>query len=129
MQPEISDLQPRISDLQPKICDPQPKICDLQPKICDLQHRICDPSPGSPIDDPISPIDDPRCPIDAPGSIGIDDAFGVGILRCISSSTAGTANGGSSPGLSRTDAERDTLAFIAKMPAWKNHPRVTARRA
>lgn len=31
------------------------------------------------------------------------------------------------PGLSRDDAERDTLAFMAKMPAWKNHPKVTAR--
>ena len=24
-----------------------------------------------------------------------------------------------------TDAERDTLAFMAKMPAWKDHPSVT----
>jgi hypothetical protein len=30
------------------------------------------------------------------------------------------------PGLSRAQAERDTLAFMAMMPAWKNHPRVTA---
>jgi hypothetical protein len=30
------------------------------------------------------------------------------------------------PGLSRAQAERDTLAFMARMPAWKNHPRVTA---
>jgi hypothetical protein len=28
------------------------------------------------------------------------------------------------PGLSRAAAEKDTLAFMAKMPAWKNHPRV-----
>jgi hypothetical protein len=28
------------------------------------------------------------------------------------------------PGLSRGAAEQDTLAFMAKMPAWKNHPRV-----
>ncbi len=27
-------------------------------------------------------------------------------------------------GLSREQAERDTLAFMAKMPAWKHHPRV-----
>ena len=30
------------------------------------------------------------------------------------------------PGLSRAQAERDTLALMARMPAWKNHPRVTA---
>jgi hypothetical protein len=30
------------------------------------------------------------------------------------------------PGLSRSDAERDTLAFMAKMPAWKDHPRELA---
>ena len=30
------------------------------------------------------------------------------------------------PGLSQADAERDTLAFMAKMPAWKDHPRVTS---
>ena len=30
------------------------------------------------------------------------------------------------PGLSRAQAETDTLAFMARMPAWKNHPRVTA---
>lgn len=30
------------------------------------------------------------------------------------------------PGLSRAHAERDTLAFMATMPAWKNHPRVRA---
>jgi hypothetical protein len=29
------------------------------------------------------------------------------------------------PGLSRELAERDTLAFMAKMPAWKHHPRVS----
>ncbi len=28
------------------------------------------------------------------------------------------------PGLTRLDAERDTLAFMAKMPAWKHHPRL-----
>jgi hypothetical protein len=28
------------------------------------------------------------------------------------------------PGLTRAQAERDTLAFMAKMPAWRNHPRV-----
>lgn len=28
------------------------------------------------------------------------------------------------PTLSRAQAERDTLAFMAKMPAWKDHPRV-----
>jgi hypothetical protein len=28
------------------------------------------------------------------------------------------------PALTREQAERDTLAFMAKMPAWKNHPRV-----
>ena len=33
------------------------------------------------------------------------------------------------PGLSRADAERETLAFMAKMPAWKDHPRVAAARA
>ena len=30
------------------------------------------------------------------------------------------------PGLSRAEAERDTFAFMAKMPAWKDHPRVVA---
>jgi hypothetical protein len=30
------------------------------------------------------------------------------------------------PGLSRAQAERDTFAFMAKMPAWKDHPRVVA---
>jgi hypothetical protein len=29
------------------------------------------------------------------------------------------------PGLARQSAERETLAFMAKMPAWKDHPRVT----
>jgi hypothetical protein len=33
------------------------------------------------------------------------------------------------PGLSRAEAERDTLAFMAKMPAWKDHPRVVAQKA
>ncbi len=32
------------------------------------------------------------------------------------------------PGLSRADAERDTYAFMSKMPAWKDHPRVVAHR-
>lgn len=30
------------------------------------------------------------------------------------------------PGLSREQAERDTFAFMGKMPAWKDHPRVVA---
>jgi hypothetical protein len=30
------------------------------------------------------------------------------------------------PGLSHADAERDTPAFMTEMPAWKNHPRVSA---
>jgi hypothetical protein len=30
------------------------------------------------------------------------------------------------PDLSRESAERDTLAFMAKMPAWKDHPKVVA---
>ena len=30
------------------------------------------------------------------------------------------------PGLTRAAAERETLAFMAKMPAWKEHPRVLA---
>jgi hypothetical protein len=30
------------------------------------------------------------------------------------------------PGLSRAQAERDTYAFMSKMPAWKNHPQVLA---
>jgi hypothetical protein len=29
------------------------------------------------------------------------------------------------PGLTREVAERDTLAFMAKMPAWKHHPGVS----
>jgi hypothetical protein len=29
------------------------------------------------------------------------------------------------PGLTREIAEHQTLAFMAKMPAWKNHPRVS----
>lgn len=32
------------------------------------------------------------------------------------------------PGLSRPEAERDTLAFMSKMPAWKDHPKVVAAR-
>jgi len=32
------------------------------------------------------------------------------------------------PGLSRDQAERETLAFMARMPAWRNHPRVLAAR-
>jgi hypothetical protein len=28
--------------------------------------------------------------------------------------------------LSRTKAEEDTLAYMATMPAWRNHPRVKA---
>ncbi len=31
------------------------------------------------------------------------------------------------PGLSRMDAERETLAFMATMPAWRDHPQVRAR--
>ena len=30
------------------------------------------------------------------------------------------------PGLSRNQAEADTLVFMAEMPAWKNHPKVLA---
>ena len=30
------------------------------------------------------------------------------------------------PGLARDQAERDTLAFMSKMPAWKSHPKVVA---
>lgn len=33
------------------------------------------------------------------------------------------------PGLARADAERETLAFMARMPAWKDHPRVRAAAA
>jgi hypothetical protein len=32
------------------------------------------------------------------------------------------------PGLSRAQAERDTYAFMATMPAWRDHPRVRAGR-
>jgi hypothetical protein len=32
------------------------------------------------------------------------------------------------PNASRADLEAATLAFMAKMPAWKDHPRVTASR-
>lgn len=28
------------------------------------------------------------------------------------------------PGIERSDAEAATLAYMANMPAWKNHPRV-----
>jgi hypothetical protein len=28
--------------------------------------------------------------------------------------------------MSRAQAERDTFAFMARMPAWKDHPRVVA---
>lgn len=31
------------------------------------------------------------------------------------------------PSMSRADAERKTLEFMATMPAWKNHPELTAR--
>jgi predicted amidophosphoribosyltransferase len=31
------------------------------------------------------------------------------------------------PGVTRQQAEQDTLAFMRKMPAWQNHPRVAAR--
>jgi hypothetical protein len=31
------------------------------------------------------------------------------------------------PGISRAEAEKKTLAYMAKMPAWKNHPRVHQR--
>ena len=30
------------------------------------------------------------------------------------------------PGTARAQAERETLAFMSKMPAWKDHPRVVA---
>jgi hypothetical protein len=30
------------------------------------------------------------------------------------------------PGKSREAVERETLAFMARMPAWKDHPRVRA---
>jgi len=30
------------------------------------------------------------------------------------------------PGMTRERAERDTFAFMGKMPAWKDHPRVVA---
>jgi hypothetical protein len=32
------------------------------------------------------------------------------------------------PAATRADLETATLAFMATMPAWKDHPRVTARR-
>jgi hypothetical protein len=31
-----------------------------------------------------------------------------------------------SPGKSRETLERETLAFLSRMPAWKDHPRVRA---
>lgn len=31
------------------------------------------------------------------------------------------------PALPREQAERDTLAYMARMPAWADHPRVRAR--
>ncbi len=31
------------------------------------------------------------------------------------------------PGMSRADAEQETLEFMAKMPAWKDHPELKAR--
>ena len=31
------------------------------------------------------------------------------------------------PGLVRVQAERETLAYMSKMPAWRDHPRVRAR--
>ena len=30
------------------------------------------------------------------------------------------------PALTREQAERDTLAYMARMPAWREHPRVRA---
>jgi hypothetical protein len=32
------------------------------------------------------------------------------------------------PGTSRAQAECDTLEFMAKMPAWKDHPKVARQR-
>jgi hypothetical protein len=31
------------------------------------------------------------------------------------------------PALDRGTAEKETLQYMAKMPAWKNHPRIKAR--
>ncbi|HZS41243.1 MAG TPA: hypothetical protein VFF06_30650 [Polyangia bacterium] len=31
------------------------------------------------------------------------------------------------PGASRAAVERETLEYLAKMPAWKDHPRVKSR--
>ncbi|HTA94292.1 MAG TPA: hypothetical protein VK745_32150 [Polyangiaceae bacterium] len=31
------------------------------------------------------------------------------------------------PKLARAQAERETLEYMAKMPAWRDHPRVAAR--
>jgi hypothetical protein len=33
------------------------------------------------------------------------------------------------PGLSRAQAERETIQFMAQMPAWRDHPRVLERLA
>ena len=33
------------------------------------------------------------------------------------------------PGLDRARAEEETLAYMARMPAWKEHPRVKKSRA
>ncbi len=33
------------------------------------------------------------------------------------------------PALTRDEAERDTLAYMARMPAWREHPRVRAASA
>lgn len=33
------------------------------------------------------------------------------------------------PQLGRAEAERDTLAFMARMPAWRAHPQLLARQA
>lgn len=35
----------------------------------------------------------------------------------------------SKPELSRAQAERETIAFMASMPAWREHPRVLERLA
>ena len=34
-----------------------------------------------------------------------------------------------SPGKSREALERETLAFMARMPAWKDHPKVRSAKA
>jgi hypothetical protein len=33
------------------------------------------------------------------------------------------------PGATRQDIERQTLDYMATMPAWRDHPRITARGA